>query len=72
MTEDSYHYLLVESADEFNQQMFNLGQQPTSWISKGMRLRRDANVFYKATEAARLFIVSELENDSFKVYRFYR
>lgn len=74
MTEDSHHYLFgaSESADEFNQQMFKLGQQPTSWVSKGMRLKRDANVFYEASEASRLFIVSELEKDGFDFSRFYR
>lgn len=74
MTENSYHYLFGGggSADEFNQQMFKFGQQPTSWISKAMRLRRDANVFYEASEASRLFIVSELEKDDFNFSRFYR
>lgn len=74
MTEDSYHYVFGGggSADEFNQQMFKLGQQPSSWVSKGMRLRRDANVFYEASETARLFIVSELEKDNFNFSRFYR
>lgn len=72
MTEESYHYLLGGSADEFNQQMFKLGQQPTRWISKGMRLRRDANVFYEVSETSRLFIVSELEKDDFNFCRFYR
>lgn len=74
MAEDSYHYLLggSESADEFNQQMFKLSQQPKNWVSKGMRLRRDANVFYEASEAARRFIVSELEKAGFNFARFYR
>lgn len=74
MTESSYHYLFggTESADEFNQQMFKLSQQPTGWVSKGMRLRRDADIFYEASEASRQFIVSELEKDGFNFARFYR
>lgn len=52
--------------------MFKLGQQPINWISKGMRLRRDANVFYDASEASRLLIISELEKNRFNFSRFYR
>lgn len=74
MTEESYHYIFGGggSANDFNQQMFMLAQQPTGWVSKGMRLRRDANVFYDASEEARLFIVSELERGGFNFSRFYR
>jgi len=74
MTENSYHYLFLggESAGDFNRQMFMLSQQPTSWVSKGMRLKRDSTIFYEANETARLFIVSELEKANFNFSRFYR
>jgi hypothetical protein len=74
MTENFYHYLFPggESAGDFNQQMFELSQQPTNWVSKGMRLKRDAAIFYEANESARLFIVSELEKANFNFSRFYR
>ena len=74
MTENSYHYLFSggASASDFNQQMFRLSQQPTSWILKGMRLKRDAAVFFEANESARVFIVSELEKTNFNFSRFYR
>jgi len=74
MTKDYYHYLFSggENANDFNQQMFKLGQQPTSWVLKGIRLRRDANVFYEASESARLFIISKLEKADFNFSRFYR
>ena len=74
MTENIHHYLFMggESTNDFNQQMFKLSQQPTSWVSKGMRLRRDATVFYEANESTRLFIVSELEKVHFNFSRFYR
>jgi hypothetical protein len=74
MTENIHHYLFMggESTNDFNQQMFKLSQQPTSWVSKGMRLRRDATVFYEANEPDRLFIVSELEKVHFNFPRFYR
>jgi hypothetical protein len=73
MTENFYHYLFPgsESARDFNKQMFKLGQQPTNWVSKGMRLKRDADIFYEANEYARLFIVSELEKANFNFSRFY-
>lgn len=74
MTQNSYHYLFSggASSSDFNQQMFKFRQQPTSWISKGMRLKRDAAVFYEANETARLFIVSELEKINFNFSIFYR
>ncbi len=74
MTENAYHYLFSgrTSAGDFNQQMFKLSQQPTSWVLKGMRLKRDAAVFYEANESARLFIVSELQKTNFTFSRFYR
>ncbi len=74
MTENSYHYLFLggESTGDFNHQMFKLSQQPTHWVSKGMRLKRDAGIFYKANESVRLFIVSELERANFNFSRFYR
>jgi len=74
MTENIHHYLFMGggSTNDLNQQMFKLGQQPTNWVSKGMRLKRDATVFYEANESARLFIVSELEKAHFKFSRFYR
>lgn len=74
MTDNSYYYLFSGggSAGDFNQQMFKLSQQPTSWVLKGMRLRRDAVVFYESNESARVFIVSELENNNFNFSRFYR
>ena len=74
MTENSFHYLFLgsESTSDFNQQMFKLSQQPTHWVSKGMRLKRDAGIFYKANESVRLFIVSELEKANFNFSRFYR
>ncbi|SFJ35842.1 hypothetical protein SAMN04488082_102410 [Desulfomicrobium apsheronum] len=74
MTEKSYHYLFLgcERTSDFNQQMFKLGQQPMHWISKGMRLKRDADIFYNANESVRVFIVSELERANFKFSRFYR
>jgi hypothetical protein len=74
MTENIHHYLFMggESTNDFNQQMFKFCQQPTNWVSKGMRLKRDATVFYKANESARLFIVSGLEKTHFNFSRFYR
>ena len=74
MTEKIHHYLFMggESTNDFNQQMFMLGQQPTNWVSKGMRLRRDATIFFKENESARLFIVAELEKVHFNFNRFYR
>ena len=74
MAENFYHYLFPggESTGDFNQQMFKLSQQPTNWVSKGMRLKRDATIIYEANESARLFIVSELEKANFNFSRFYR
>jgi hypothetical protein len=74
VTENCYHYLFSggETATDFNAQMFKYGQQPTSWVLKGIRLRRDAAVFYEASESARLFVVSELEKINFSFSRFYR
>lgn len=74
MTKSSYHYLFSvgKNADDINQQMFKRNQQPTNWISKGMRLKRDALIFYEANESDRLFIVSELEKTHFNFSRFYR
>lgn len=74
MTDSSYHYLIQGSSDEtdINQQMFKLGQQPTSWVNKGMRLERDASLIYETSESARVLIVSELEKKNFKFSRFYR
>lgn len=74
MTDKSYHYLFSSASDasELNRQMFRLSQQPSRWASKGMRLKRDASIIYKASESARLFIVSELEKINFNFSRFYR
>lgn len=74
MTENFYYYLFLggENAGDFNQQMFKLSQQPTNWVSKGMRFKRDATIIYEANESARLFIVSELKMANFNFSRFYR
>lgn len=74
MTKNSYHYLFQGGSDatDFNKQMFKLRQQPTSWVNKGKRLKRDASLFYEKSESSRLFIVSELKKKNFNFSRFYR
>lgn len=74
MTEDTFHYLLggEGNADDFNQQMYKLGQQPRSWIQKGLKLKRDAEIFYESCEISRQYIVSELKKIDFNSAKFYR
>ncbi len=74
MKDQIYHYLFSPSSStgDFNRQMYWLGQQPTNWASKGMRLRRDASLFYETSEKARLILVTELERSNFNFGRFYR
>ncbi|QTR48964.1 hypothetical protein [Candidatus Thiothrix anitrata] len=74
MTDKEHHYLFppTQSPLDFNRQMFWLSQQPRHWASKGIRLKRDADLFYQSSDQARLLIVSELEKKNFNFARFYR